>query len=190
MSGDLCVLVVGSGGREHALAWKIAQSPLADAVLDAGGRVVGLEEKPAEPKSHYAVTGIYFYDGRVCEFAEQLTPSARGELEITDLINIYLERDELELVQLGRGMAWLDTGTHDSLMEAAGFVETIEKRQGLGDLHQRQRSPGTGAQLHPCRRPGSIDNINQITLDFRADSDLFDLVFQSDNFGHRNAGFN
>ena len=93
--------------------------------------MISLEEKPAKPKSNYAVTGLYFYDDRVCDLAASLKPSPRGELEITDLNKLYLERGELELLQLGRGMAWLDTGTHDSLMEAAGFVETIEKRQGL-----------------------------------------------------------
>ncbi len=101
------------------------------AEFDADGQVISLEEKPAQPKSNYAVTGLYFYDERVCDLAAGLQPSARGELEITDLNRRYLERGALELVQLGRGMAWLDTGTHDSLMEAAGFVETIEKRQGL-----------------------------------------------------------
>ena len=101
------------------------------AEFDADGQVVSLEEKPAQPKSNYAVTGLYFYDDRVCDLAAGLKPSARGELEITDLNRLYLQQGALELVQLGRGMAWLDTGTHDSLMEAAGFVETIEKRQGL-----------------------------------------------------------
>jgi glucose-1-phosphate thymidylyltransferase len=101
------------------------------AEFDADGRVTGLEEKPLHPKSNYAVTGLYFYDRHVCDLAAQLEPSTRGELEITDLNSLYLARGELELMQLGRGMAWLDTGTHDSLMEAAGFVETIEKRQGL-----------------------------------------------------------
>ena len=101
------------------------------AEFDTQGQVISLEEKPAKPKSNYAVTGLYFYDDRVCDLAASLKPSPRGELEITDLNKLYLERGELELLQLGRGMAWLDTGTHDSLMEAAGFVETIEKRQGL-----------------------------------------------------------
>ena len=101
------------------------------AEFDADGQVISLEEKPAQPRSNYAVTGLYFYDDRVCDLAAGLQPSARGELEITDLNKRYLERGALELVRLGRGMAWLDTGTHDSLMEAAGFVETIEKRQGL-----------------------------------------------------------
>jgi glucose-1-phosphate thymidylyltransferase len=101
------------------------------AEFDSEGRVISLEEKPKAPKSNYAVTGLYFYDHQVCDLAAELQPSPRGELEITDLNNLYLPQGQLELTQLGRGMAWLDTGTHDSLMEAAGFVETIEKRQGL-----------------------------------------------------------
>jgi glucose-1-phosphate thymidylyltransferase len=101
------------------------------AELGADGRVVGIEEKPSRPKSHYAVTGLYFYDDRVCDLAASLTPSARGELEITDLNNLYLQRGDLRLVPLGRGTAWLDTGTHESLMQASNFIETIEQRQGL-----------------------------------------------------------
>ena len=101
------------------------------AEFDGDGRVIGLEEKPKQPKSNYAVTGLYFYDQRVCDFAADLKPSARGELEITDLNRCYLDDSSLMLEQLGRGHAWLDTGTHDSLTEAANFIETIEKRQGL-----------------------------------------------------------
>ena len=101
------------------------------AEFDAAGKVVGLEEKPSEPKSNYAVTGLYFYDGRAPEFAAALKPSHRGELEITDLNRCYLQDSSLHLEKLGRGFAWLDTGTHESLVEAASFIETIEKRQGL-----------------------------------------------------------
>jgi glucose-1-phosphate thymidylyltransferase len=95
------------------------------------GNVVNLEEKPEKPKSNYAVTGIYFYDEKVCDLAADLRPSRRGELEITDLNNLYLSQGGLFLEKLGRGTAWLDTGTHESLMEAGNFIETIEKRQGL-----------------------------------------------------------
>ncbi|MCB1552674.1 MAG: glucose-1-phosphate thymidylyltransferase RfbA [Xanthomonadales bacterium] len=101
------------------------------AEFDRDGRVVGLEEKPQQPKSNYAVTGLYFYDGRASEFAAQLKPSARGELEITDLNRCYLEEGSLRLEKLGRGYAWLDTGTHESLLQASNFIETIEQRQGL-----------------------------------------------------------
>lgn len=101
------------------------------AEFDAGGRVIGLEEKPAKPKSNYAVTGLYFYDARVCEYAAALKPSPRGELEITDLNRRYLEDNSMHMEQLGRGYAWLDTGTHESLMEAGNYIETIENRQGL-----------------------------------------------------------
>jgi glucose-1-phosphate thymidylyltransferase len=99
--------------------------------FDARGRAVSLEEKPKKPKSRYAVVGLYFYDHRVVKAAESLRPSARGELEITDLNRRYLEWGALEVVPMGRGYAWLDTGTHESLLEAAHFIETIEKRQGL-----------------------------------------------------------
>src|SRR5690242_17502844 len=101
------------------------------AEFDADNRVVGLEEKPARPKSNYAVTGLYFYDQRVCDFAAQLKPSARGELEITDLNRCYLDDGSLMLEQLGRGYAWLDTGTHESMMEAGNYIATVENRQGL-----------------------------------------------------------
>ncbi|HEY2345778.1 MAG TPA: glucose-1-phosphate thymidylyltransferase RfbA [Xanthomonadaceae bacterium] len=101
------------------------------AEFDAAGKVVGLEEKPAQPRSHYAVTGLYFYDGRASDFAATLKPSRRGELEITDLNRCYLDEGSLRLQRLGRGYAWLDTGTHESLLQASNFIETIEARQGL-----------------------------------------------------------
>lgn len=101
------------------------------AELDADGRLVGLEEKPDRPRSQYAITGLYFYDGRAPELAAGLRPSARGELEITDLNRRYLELGEVELERLGRGFAWLDTGTPDSMLAAANYIQTVEKRQGL-----------------------------------------------------------
>jgi len=101
------------------------------AEFDGDNRVIGLEEKPAKPKSNYAVTGLYFYDERVCDFAANLKPSARGELEITDLNRCYLEEGSLMLEQLGRGYAWLDTGTHESMMDAGNYIATVENRQGL-----------------------------------------------------------
>ncbi len=99
--------------------------------FDAQGKVIGLEEKPEQPRSNYAVTGLYFYDGRASGFAAGLLPSPRGELEITDLNRCYLDEGSLQLEQLGRGYAWLDTGTHQSLLEASNYIETIEARQGL-----------------------------------------------------------
>jgi glucose-1-phosphate thymidylyltransferase len=99
--------------------------------MDAEGRVLSLEEKPERPKSNYAVTGLYFYDERACDFAAELKPSARGELEITDLNRKYLDAGDLTVERMGRGYAWLDTGTHASLQQASSYIETLESRQGL-----------------------------------------------------------
>lgn len=101
------------------------------AEFDKNGKVISLEEKPKEPKSNYAVTGLYFYDNKVVEYAKNLKPSARGELEITDLNKIYLEKGKLSMELLGRGFAWLDTGTHQSLLQASQYVQTLEENQGI-----------------------------------------------------------
>jgi glucose-1-phosphate thymidylyltransferase len=147
---DTCVLVLGDNiFYGHDLQPQLARAtgtatgatifayPVADperygvAEFDRQGRVVSLEEKPQAPKSRYAVTGLYFYDNRVADVAKDLVPSARGELEITDVNLAYLRRGTLRMRLLGRGMAWLDTGTHESLLEASQYIETIERRQGL-----------------------------------------------------------
>lgn len=101
------------------------------AEFDSTGKVIGLEEKPQKPRSHYAVAGLYFYDSQVCDMAATLKPSARGELEITDLNRLYLEQGTLQLEKFGRGIAWLDTGTHEALLQAGNFIQTIQERQGL-----------------------------------------------------------
>ncbi len=131
----LTAMLQRAGARTHGATvfgyWVRDPERYGVAEIDAAGRVLGLEEKPAQPKSHYAVTGLYFYDGRASDFARELTPSPRGELEITDLNRRYLEDGSLHLEQMGRGYAWLDTGTFESLLQAANFIETIEERQGL-----------------------------------------------------------
>jgi glucose-1-phosphate thymidylyltransferase len=150
LAGEGCCLVLGDNlfyGHDLAGSLRRAASQTSGATVfaypvndperygvvefDDQRRVISLEEKPAHPKSRYAVTGIYFYDGEVVAAAEQLKPSKRGELEITDLNLWYLKRGQLRTELLGRGMAWLDTGTHESLLEAANFIHTIEHRQGL-----------------------------------------------------------
>lgn len=150
IAGDPCALVLGDNifyGHHLAQTFQAAaaepcgarvfayrvQDPERYGVVefDDQGRAVGIEEKPARPKSRYAVTGLYFYDDQVVDIAASLKPSPRGELEITDLNRVYLERGQLQVTDLGRGTAWLDTGTHESLLEAGQFIETIERRQGL-----------------------------------------------------------
>ncbi len=128
--------LLASADARHAGATVFAyhvKDPERYGVVDFGpdGRARSIEEKPKQPKSHFAVTGLYFYDGRAVDFAASLTPSSRGELEITDLNRCYLDRGELHVEVMGRGYAWLDTGTHTSLLEASQFIETIERRQGL-----------------------------------------------------------
>jgi len=138
------------------------------AEFDASGRVVGLEEKPATPRSHYAVTGLYFYDGHASDYAASLKPSARGELEITDLNRCYLERGNLQLEKMGRGFAWLDTGTHESLVEASTYIETIEKRQGLRVCCPEEIAYFNGwiddAQLRGLARPLAKNGYGQYLL--------------------------
>ena len=150
LAGEGCCLVLGDNifyGHDFARTLKEAAARTGGATVfayrvsdperygvvefDADRKAISLEEKPTHPKSRYAVTGIYFYDNQVVKVAEQLKPSPRGELEITDVNRWYLERGELRTELLGRGIAWLDTGTHDSLLEAANFIHTLEHRQGL-----------------------------------------------------------
>ena len=138
------------------------------AEFDDGGRVVGLEEKPERPRSNYAVTGLYFYDGRASEFASSLEPSPRGELEITDLNRCYLDRGDLHLERLGRGYAWLDTGTHQSLLEASNYLETIEARQGLRVCCPEEIAWSNGwidgAQLEALAKPLAKNGYGQYLL--------------------------
>ncbi len=138
------------------------------AEFDQDGRVVGIEEKPAKPRSNYAVTGLYFYDGMASEYASELKPSSRGELEITDLNRRYLEAGALHLESLGRGHAWLDTGTHQSLLEASNFIETIEARQGLRVCCPEEIAFGNGwidaAQVEKLAAPLAKNGYGQYLL--------------------------
>jgi len=147
---DNCSLILGDnifyGGGFSDLVQNVTQSNSGATVLayrvsvpqdfgvvefDANGKAIGIEEKPSNPRSNWAVTGMYFYDNQVCDIAASLKPSARGELEITDVNRHYLEQDQLNVQRLGRGYAWLDTGTHDTLLQAGEFIQTIEQRQGF-----------------------------------------------------------
>ena len=129
---DLLASAVARKGGATVFSYRV-EDPERYGVVEfgEGGKAVSLEEKPAKPKSHHAVTGLYFYDNRVVQFARDLKPSPRGELEITDLNRLYMDAGDLFVEQMGRGYAWLDTGTQESLIEASLFVQTIEKRQGL-----------------------------------------------------------
>ena len=138
------------------------------AEFDAHGRVIGIEQKPAHARSHYAVTGLYFYDGHASDYAAELRPSPRGELEITDLNRRYLEAGALHLEPLGRGHAWLDTGTHQSLLEASNFIETIEARQGLRVCCPEEIAFGNGwidaAQVEKLAAPLAKNGYGQYLL--------------------------
>ncbi len=128
---DLLASAVARKDGATVFAYRVDDPERYGVVELEGGRAISLEEKPAAPKSSYAVTGLYFYDNRVVQFARDLKPSARGELEITDLNRLYMQAGDLFVEQMGRGYAWLDTGTHDSLLEASEFVRTIQHRQGI-----------------------------------------------------------
>jgi glucose-1-phosphate thymidylyltransferase len=187
IAGDPCALVLGDnifyGHGLPTLMKKATQRKVGASVfgyfvqnpeaygvaeMDEGGRVVGLEEKPQQPKSNYAVTGLYFYDRHVVTLAESLKPSVRGELEITDLNRLYLERGELFLEKMGRGVAWLDTGTHDSLLQAAQFIQTIQARQGLMVSCPEEIAFAKGwidaAQLNELARPLAKTGYGQYLL--------------------------
>ncbi|MBD9468615.1 glucose-1-phosphate thymidylyltransferase RfbA [Pseudoxanthomonas sp. PXM01] len=142
------------------------------AEFDKDGRVVGIEEKPVTPRSNYAVTGLYFYDGHASDYAASLKPSPRGELEITDLNRLYLDAGNLHLQPLGRGHAWLDTGTHQSLLEASNFIETIEARQGLRVCCPEEIAFGNGwidaAQVEKLAAPLAKNGYGQYLLSLAA----------------------
>jgi glucose-1-phosphate thymidylyltransferase len=141
--------------------------------FDADRKALTIEEKPKAPKSNYAVTGLYFYDKQVCDIAASIKPSARGELEITDVNNVYLQQDQLKVELMGRGMAWLDTGTHESLLDASQFIATIEKRQGLKVACPEEIAYRKGyidaAQLAKLAAPLKKNNYGQYLLQILED---------------------
>lgn len=154
---ELLVNAVGRSEGASVFAYHVHDPERYGVVdFDANGKAISLEEKPRSPKSHYAVTGLYFYDQQVVEYAKSLKPSARGELEITDLNQLYLQRGKLNVEIMGRGYAWLDTGTHESLLDASQFIATLEHRQGL-----KVSCPEEIAYRKKWITPGQLESLAQ-----------------------------
>lgn len=177
---DLPKLVASAGARESGatvFAYHVTDPDRYGVVgFDEVGRATSLEEKPLQPKSRYAVTGLYFYDAQVVDIARSIRPSTRGELEVTDVNNAYLEQGSLHVEVMGRGFAWLDTGTHESLIEAGMFIETIEKRQGLKVSSPEETAYRMGyidkTQLHQLAAPLAKTQYGQYLLSLVDDGGL------------------